>query len=334
MGNLVDWNQIVNLGAGAAADFGDPPREFVAARSAAIVSPLRHFSLLRFRGTQTKAFLQGQLTCDVDRINTTQGQFGGYCTPQGRLLANFLLLPASEGYLMYLPADIADTLAQRLRKFILRAQVTIEVEQALALLGIAGPGAAALAQQELGAPPNGSLALARHADAHVVRLPGDAFLVFSPADAMAALWERMTKGALPAGARCWNWVQIEAGLPWITAATQDQFLPQMIGLDAMGGVSFDKGCYTGQEIVARSRYLGEIKRRLYRGRTPARVQPADKLLADGTPCGVVLNAVAVPGEESHFLAVVTSPGAGVATLQTAGGEPVLLAGRATPALAG
>ena len=333
MGNLVDWNQIVRLGAAAAADLGDPRREFEAARADVIVSPLTHFSLLHFRGGQAKAFLQGQLTCDVEQVAAAQARFGGYCTPKGRLLANFLLLPAPEGYLMYLSADIADGLAQRLRKFILRAQVAIEIEQALPMLGVAGPGATALVQQELGAPPSGTLALARHVDAQVLRLPGDAFLVFAAAGGMASLWERMTQRALPAGTRCWNWGQIQAALPWITMATQDQFLPQMIGLDAVGGVSFDKGCYAGQEIVARSRYLGEIKRSLYRGRTPASVQPGDKLLAAGQPCGVVLNAAAPPGEKSDFLAVVSAPHAGRATLLTAGGEPVELLGPAVPSAA-
>jgi folate-binding protein YgfZ len=334
MGNLIDWNQIVSLGAGAAADFGDPLREFAAARSGVIVSPLTHFSLLRFRGSQAKAFLQGQLTCDVEQVQAAQAQFGGYCTSKGRLLANFLLLPAPEGYLMYLPADIASGLAQRLRKFILRAQVTVEVEETLAMLGLAGPGAPALVQQELGLPSLGGLALARHAGTQVLRLPGETFLLFAAAGEMGALWERVTSHALPVGARCWSWVQILATLPWVTSATQDQFLPQMIGLDAMGGVSFDKGCYTGQEIVARSRYLGEVKRSLYRGRTAAELQPADKLLSGGQPCGVVLNPVAVPAEESHFLAVVSSQSAGEASVQTSGGVPVVLEGPLTPSVAG
>jgi folate-binding protein YgfZ len=117
-------------------------------------------------------------------------------------------------------------------------------------------------------------------------------------------------------------------------ATQDQFLPQMIGLDAIGGVSFDKGCYAGQEIVARSRYLGEIKRSLYRGRTSASVQPGDKLLAAGQPCGVVMNASTPPGEKSEFLAVVSSPQAGAATLLTGADEPVELLGPAVPSVAG
>ena len=107
MGDLIDWNHIVSLGTAAPPHFGDPQREFDAARSGAAVVPITQFELLRFHGGDAQAFLQGQLTCDLDRVTPRQAQFGGYCTPQGRLLANFLLLSVPQGYLMYLPADVA-----------------------------------------------------------------------------------------------------------------------------------------------------------------------------------------------------------------------------------
>ena len=140
---------------------------------------------------------------------------------------------------------------------------------------------------------------------------------------MATLWENLTRHAVPAGAQCWNWLQIQAGIPWITAATQDQFLPQMIGLDTIGGVSFDKGCYTGQEIVARSRYLGEVKRKLRLGHTRGGVRAGDELLSGGRKCGSVLNAASVPGNGTDLLAVIAEQGDVQSKVHIASGEEVV-----------
>ncbi len=334
MGDLIDWDNIVSLGAAALPHFGSPQREFDAARSAAAVIPLAHFDLLRFLGPDAKAFLQGQLTCDLDQVTPDEAQFGGYCTPKGRLLANFMLMSMPQGYLMQLPADVAASVVDRLRKFILRSEVKVERESSRRVLGLAGPAAPALVQQELGAPPQGRLAMGHHARASVVRLPGEDFLVVAASTGMAAIWESLAKHAVPAGVECWNWAQIQAGVPWITAATQDRFLPQMIGLDAIGGVSFDKGCYTGQEIVARTHYLGDVKRKLRFGRTRGGVRAGDALLAAGQQCGTVLNAASVPGEGLALLAVVSEQVDAQSTVQTASGEPVDLSVPSGTAVAG
>ncbi|MEO8009539.1 MAG: folate-binding protein [Betaproteobacteria bacterium] len=322
MGDLIDWNNIVSLGATALPHFGDPRREFEAAGTSAVVVPLTHFDLLRFHGRDCKTFLQGQLTCDLNQVSADQAQFGGYCTPNGRLLANFLLLSTSQGYLMQLPADISASVAVRLRKFVFRSDVKIEHESALRALGLAGPAASERLQQELGAPPKHRLAMTAHGRASVARLPGDSYLVIAAPTEMAALWEALARLAIPAGTQCWSWVQIHTGVPWITAATQDQFLPQMIGLDAIGGLSFDKGCYSGQEIVARAHYLGEVKRKLRLGHTRGDVRAGDALLTAGQQCGTVLNAVSVPGDGCELLAVVTEPTDVQSKVRIASGEPV------------
>ena len=322
MGDLIDWNNIVSLGVAVLPHFGDPQREFEAARSGATVTPVTHFDLMQFHGSDAKTFLQGQLTCDLNLVTSDQAQFGGYCTPKGRLLANFMLMSTPQGYLMQLPADVSASVADRLRRFVLRSDVKIERESGLRALGLAGPAASAMLQQELGAPPQRRLAMGLHARASVVRLPGENFLVVAASTEMAALWEPLAKRAVPAGAECWNWVQIQAGVPWITAATQDQFLPQMIGLDSIGGVSFDKGCYTGQEIVARTHYLGEVKRKLRLGRTRGGVHAGDALLTAGQQCGTVLNAASVPGDGWALLAVVSEQADAQSTVQIASGQPV------------
>jgi hypothetical protein len=330
MGDLIDWNHIVGLGGAVPAHFGNPQHEFDAARSRAAVVPVTRFELLRFHGGDARAFLQGQLTCDLDQVTTDQAQFGGYCTPQGRLLANFLLMSVAQDYLMYLPADVAAPVSGRLRKFIMRSEVSVEHDTSRCALGVAGPAAPGLLRRALEIPSQARLGIAAHAHGLAVRLPGENFLLIGASDEMPALWTALAQDAVAAGADCWDWVQIQAGLPWITAATQDQFLPQMIGLDVIGGVSFDKGCYTGQEIVARTHYRGEVKRKLHPGRTAGIVRPGDALLAAGQHCGTVLNAVAVPGQGTVLLAVVSEQST-METVRTASGEPVDLVVPAVPA---
>lgn len=305
MGDLMDWSKIMSLAAGKAlAHVGRPQEELAAAASRAVIAPLTHFDLLSFHGDDAKAFLQAQLTCDVNQVNLQQSRYGGYCTPKGRLLANFLLLQSRTGYLMHLPAELAPGIAERLRKFILRAKVTIERAAGLSMVGLAGPEAPALLREKIGDLPPLPLAVREHATATVTRLPAGQFLLLASSADMAGLWDSLAQQAVPVGAECWNGLQICAGIPWLSAATQDEFLPQMVGLDAIGGVSFDKGCYPGQEIVARSRYLGEVKRKLRFGHSAREVRVADVLHCADQPCGTVLNAAASPRGGFDFLAVI------------------------------
>src|SRR5437868_2079068 len=119
MDGVMQWNDIVKESGGWAPSFEDARAEYAAARSAAIVTPLSRFELLRFHGADAKAFLQAQLTCDLERVTNEQAQFGGYCNPKGRLIANFVLSASEPGYLMQLPGDTASDLANRLRKYVL-----------------------------------------------------------------------------------------------------------------------------------------------------------------------------------------------------------------------
>lgn len=306
MRHSYDWNQIADAAHGAPhAHFGDPRHELEAARSGAVVCPLSHFELLRFSGGDAQTFLQGQLTCNVFQVTPTAARYGGYCTPKGRLIANFLLMRTPQAYLMHLPADSCAVLAERLRKFALRAKVEIGGETVLRTIGIAGPDAVALLQQYVGEPPRLPLESVQYPGATLLRLPGGAILAISPQPDMAGLWDVLASQATPAGMDCWNWLQIRAGIPWITAATREQFVPQMVALDAIGGVDFQKGCYPGQEIVARAHYLGEVKRTLRFGHGEGTAAAGDALLsADGQSRGMVVNAAPAPDGGTDLLAVV------------------------------
>ncbi|MEK6211631.1 MAG: folate-binding protein [Pseudomonadota bacterium] len=335
MGHPYDWNQIADAAHGAPhAHFGDPRRELEAARSGAVVCPLSHFELLRFSGADAQTFLQGQLTCNVLQVTPTAARYGGYCTPKGRLIADFLLMLTPQACLLHLPDDSCAVLAERLRKFVLRARVEIERETALRAIGVAGPDAVALLRQSVGEPPRLPLESVQYPGATLLRLPGAAFLAIAPQPDMAGLWDVLARQATPAGMDCWNWLQIRAGIPWITAATREQFVPQMVALDAIGGVDFQKGCYPGQEIVARTHYLGEIKRTLRFGHGEGLAAAADALLsADGKSRGMVVNAAPAPDGGTDLLAVVqtdmdgdqlrlrSADGPGVRFSQVSGARP-------------
>jgi folate-binding protein YgfZ len=139
------------------------------------------------------------------------------------------------------------------------------------------------------------------------------------------LWNALAAHAVPAGSAAWDWLQVQSGIPWITVPTQDQFIPQMVGLDAVGGISFDKGCYPGQEIVARTHYLGAVKRQLRSGHVDGLAEPGDALLAGAQKRAIVVNAAPAPDGGSDLLAVAQSVADGESLhLRTESGPEVRL----------
>jgi tRNA-modifying protein YgfZ len=278
--------------------------ELRAALESAVACTLEHYDLLLIQGEDAQAFLQGQLTNDVLQCTKDRAQFGGYCSPTGRLLANFLLINTPEAYLLHLPSAITASFVERLRKFVLRARVKIEIASDLRALGMAGPKAAQVLGQIFGALPDRTLHVVRAGRSFALRLPGGLFLLVGPAADIESHRTQALGDTVPASTQCWDWLQIHAGIPWILPPTRDQFIPQMIGLDTLGGVGFQKGCYPGQEIVARSQYLGSVKRHLRAGHASGPAKPGDPMLVAGQTCGTVLNAAPAPNEGWDLLAVV------------------------------
>ena len=171
-------------------------------------------------------------------------------------------------------------------------------------IGIGGPGARACVAAA-GASIPGRYRSSPFDGATLATLADSRFVVFAAAAQAPALWDRFA-GARAAGFPCWRWLTIKAGVPMILPPTQDQFVPQMLNLDALDAISFDKGCYTGQEIVARTRYLGRLKERLAIGHADAVPAPGERLYAPefgAQACGTVLNANAAPGGGGDFLLV-------------------------------
>ncbi len=231
-----------------------------------IAGRLTHLGILRFTGADALNFLQGQLTNDTRRLAEKGALLAAYLNPQGRALALLHLLSHSSGTLAILPRELIQPIAERMRKFILRAKVKIDDPgESLGVFGCHGEEA--LAQAGLPVPPEGSTL---EADGIAVARVGTGSrhgLVAAPPRLDALAGDAGQAGRAYAAGRvetAWRLADIQEGLPQVYGATSEAFTAQMLNLDLLGGISFSKGCYTGQEIVARTQHLGRIKRRLFR----------------------------------------------------------------------
>jgi folate-binding protein YgfZ len=218
---------------------------------------LNRYGLLSVSGAEAREFLHAQLTIDIRDLPAERAALAGWCSAKGRLLATLLVVPAPQGFLLQLARDLAPAVAKRLSMFILRAKVKIADESdAWAQFGVWDAPAPAAVTWEKG----------------VVSVPRgeNRTLRLEPADASSLV--------ATADEETWLLQEIRAGRPLITAATQDQFVPQMVNLEQLEAVDFRKGCYPGQEIVARAQYRGQVKRRMVRLPAPAgtRLRPGDE----------------------------------------------------------
>lgn len=283
-------------------DFGHPTEEIGAARDGTVLAPLSQLALIECTGADAQVFLQNQTTNDVARLPADGAQYSAWCSAKGRMQASFLLYRHHDGggenesrsndhnvqFRALLSADLGEATLNGLRKYVLRSQVRLTDLSAggHVALGLAGAQATeALRAAGMGVPEKPMTTLASGATT-VIRL-GEAtprYILVGENAPMAALFDQLTALSVkvrPVGVPLWQWFDIQAGMAWITASTRDEFVPQMVDFDKIGGVSFNKGCYPGQEIVARAHYLGKVKRRLYRLRTAA--TPDATAFAAGDP---------------------------------------------------
>ncbi|QKK12244.1 MAG: folate-binding protein YgfZ [Pseudomonadota bacterium] len=276
-----DWQRLlIDQGAVTNGDriehFGAPQEELSAAVSATAVCDLSHYTLLEISGVDAGEFLQGQLTNDVRQLQDNHSQLSAYCDHKGRMLALFRIWPWQEGFRATLPSELADEVAGRLRMFVLRSKVEIhDRSTGIARLGIAGSAAAALLEQHVGPVPQAVNRFTDQRSTRITRLPGEhpRFELHLPVEHAGRLWQSLSSEARPVGAPCWDLLMIRAAQPEVVAATRSLFTPQMLNLEVLDGVSFNKGCYTGQEVVARTQFLGTIKRRMFPGKAAAETQP-------------------------------------------------------------
>ncbi len=294
-----------------AANSGPDEHARLAARDGAVFCDLASLRVLAIDGADAATFLHGQFSCDVKGLLPGTCRYGSFNSPKGRMLANFVLWrkPANgERYAILLPDDIAEPVAKRLRMYILRSKATVtDISADTIRLGVGGPAAPAAIEAALGTLPAPQEAR-QIGRATVLGLRGPRFVVLAPNEDAGALRAKLASHATAAGYDVWRWLTLRAGVPIITAATQDAFVAQAANWDVLGGVDFQKGCYTGQEIIARTQYLGRLKERtfLFHADLPD-VAPGDRIFSsafDDQPCGTVVNAAAAPGGGSDLIAVL------------------------------
>ncbi len=246
-----------------------------------ILCKLSTLSWVYVDGKDAGSFLQSQLTNDVSALDERHSQLHGYCNPKGRLLCIVRLVRHDEGFFMQLPAALSDAIVARLRKYVLRAQVNLNTAAHLCGIGSAGQLAATALTQRLGPLPATDNGYVRHGELGVYGLPGalPRFQVIGPEAAIQSLWDALSEPLQPQEPGSWSQLDIGAGIPQILPPTSEAFVPQMVNLDLIGGISFQKGCYPGQEIVARIHYLGKLKQRMIRAqvKTTAAPKPGDRV---------------------------------------------------------
>ena len=302
---MIEWQQfLVQQG----ADFSDEatPRllgfnghaaDF--ATESDFVAPLTDQGLIVWSGEEAAHFLHNQLTNDVENLGADQARLAGYCTAKGRLLATMFYWRNDNQILLELPKQIQGAIQKRLQMFVLRAKVKPrDASDEFAILGLAGPAACTALQTwfpQLPAAPydkrdNAAGTLIRLADVGTT----PRFQWIAPAATAMQAWPTLTQHLRATGPQVWRLSEIRAGVPSVTQATQEQFVPQMINFELIGGVNFKKGCYPGQEIVARSQYLGKLKRRMLLAIVASSdVLPGMEVYASNDaeqPCGMVVNA--------------------------------------------
>jgi folate-binding protein YgfZ len=229
--------------------------------------PINHLSLIKISGPDAETFLQGQLTSDVAKLSNCW-QYAGYCNPKGRLLALLQIWRQDESFYALMSRDLVEPTSKRLRMYVMRSKVVIEelydceligllrrdsLTQTLAGLGLA-PEEATPEQSDLGQHQHGDLVQREEICALIINQRA---LIVRKGSA-----ENTSEHKLESNSS-WLQAEINEGLPQVSAATLEQFIPQMLNLDILGGISFKKGCYTGQEIVARMHYLGKLKQRMF-----------------------------------------------------------------------
>lgn len=313
-------------------DFGQPLD--IDALAAGFVATVTDQGLIAVAGEEAAKFLHAQLTNDVEHLQQTEARFAGFCTPKGRLQASFLMWRDLDAVYLQLPRAIQAPLQKRLSMFVLRSKAKLRdaTDEApfAAVLGLGGARAEAALGRFVNTLPATPMGKTSGDFGTVLRLH-DAFgapryLWIASSEAASAALPVLKEELALGGNQAWRLATIHAGEPQVDAATQEQFVPQMVNLELLGGVNFKKGCYPGQEIVARTKYLGKIKRRTaLAGIENAAARAGDEVFSAADPdqpCGMVVNAapngrggadalveikLAALGEEVHLGSAAGAP---------------------------
>jgi folate-binding protein YgfZ len=273
------------------------------------------FSTIVIAGEDAGSFMQGQFTNDVDNVDDQHSQLSAFCNAKGRMIANFRLFRYQQNYFMNLKSDLVESSIQHLQNYVLRANVAIQdVTDQLIQTGISGENSPALLKPFIEDISDETDSVSFNDDyiaiciASVAEVPR--YEIYCTLDKAKALWEALSVKTEVTAPSTWELLNIRAGLPFIDNTTSEEFVPQMANMELINGISFSKGCYTGQEIVARTHYLGKQKRRTNRIKITSEVEPkpGQQLATDTSTenqyTGTLINVQAIADDVYEALAVI------------------------------
>ncbi|MES2636901.1 MAG: folate-binding protein [Pseudomonadota bacterium] len=296
---------------GAISHYGDLQDELSATQRVNTLCDLNHLGLLEIGGADAVGFLQGQVTNDVKLLLTSNiAHYSGYCTPKGRLLSLFLAFAHYDHLHLQFNRALLEPTMKRLKMYVMRSKVEIkDVSESIIKFGINGPDSAILLTPFFSQIPTQDYELASLENGAILKLPTISghtrFQIFTDSINAPIIFNALKAQCQLVGKPCWDWLDIQSGIPDVSPKTQEQFVPQMLNLDILNGINFKKGCYTGQEIVARTHYLGKVKRRTYLAGIATDTEPVegDKILdAANSDVGQIVRVA--PNNQSGFDALI------------------------------
>jgi len=241
--------------------------EFEAVLNTTIVAKLDDYGLIKVEGDDAETFLHAQFTNDLQQgVSETSSQLSAYCSPKGRILALFRIFKAGDAYYLSMPRELVEATHKRLSMFVLTSKVTLaDVSDSISQLGVSGPNSDQKLMALAGQPPETIDQVVTNETISIIRIPGPhpRFLIIGPAKEIKSLNNKLGTFVTEVSANAWQLLDIHAAIPVIKQVNVETFVPQMVNLQAINGLSFKKGCYPGQEVVARMQYLGKLKRRMY-----------------------------------------------------------------------
>lgn len=277
-----DWKKYLLT---TAAPHADETTDAAKADNGTIICDLSQFDTVVLAGDDAATFMQGQLTNDVDNVDENHSQLSAICNKKGRMVANFRLFKHQQNYFLSVKNDLTEKTIQHLKNYILRAHVAIQdISEQLIHIGISGDNATGLLSPFIENINTDIDSVTFNDDYIAICIAGTKprYEIFCSLEKAEILWQQVSEQAAIVNPAVWEYLNIQAGLPLIDASTSEDFVPQMANMELINGVSFTKGCFTGQEIIARTHYLGKQKRRTYRIRIESTTKPnnGDQLATD------------------------------------------------------
>ena len=292
---------------------------------------LSHFALLEISGPDASDFLQKQFSGDLGLLDVYGWLFSSWCLPNGRVIATFIIFRHNDSLFLILPGSMKAGMIKRLSLYVMRSNVKInDISDEYSLLGITGDDSSSLVDKLTAGENRPDTWLLNIPSMTILRLRDhiSRYILVCKIDGVSDILNIICASCRESDRGNWSLFDIEAGIPWILESTSENYLPQMLNLDLMQGLSYKKGCFPGQEVIARLHYRGQLKKRMYLGSGDTAITPGpgDQIeLADtGVTAGDVIDAERHPQGGIRLLAVAESGYADKTTLRLRGAGDVTI----------